>query len=200
MNLLAHAWLSFYHPDILAGNMISDYVKGNKKFTYSPGVQQGIALHRAIDEFTDIHPVTTAAKEYFRPAYRLYAGAFTDVMYDHFLASDTAEFKDAESLQAFAHTTYNTLEQYRDILPEKFARMLPYMISQNWLYNYQFKDGMQQSFAGLARRAAYISDSTAAFEVFEKHYQDFKIHYQQFFPELKTFVKTWLQEQGYTVV
>ncbi len=192
MNLLAHAWLSFYQPDILAGNMISDYVKGKKKFNYSAGVQRGIALHRAIDDFTDTHAVTAIAKEYFKPAYRLYAGAFTDVVYDHFLAADPAEFKDAESLKDFAHVTYNTLEQYNSILPEKFARMLPYMVSQNWLYNYRFRDGMQRSFDGLVRRAAYINDSTAAYEVFETNYDELQQCYRQFFPELKSFAREWL--------
>ena len=32
MNYLAHAYLSFNKPDILAGNIISDFVKGKKKF------------------------------------------------------------------------------------------------------------------------------------------------------------------------
>ena len=62
MNYLAHAYLSFNEPEILVGNMISDFVKGKKKFDYSPGVQKGIALHRAIDNFTDYHTATKAAK------------------------------------------------------------------------------------------------------------------------------------------
>lgn len=197
MNLLAHAFLSFYNPDILAGNMISDYVKGNKKLNYSLGIQQGIILHRAIDEFTDTHAVTAVAKAYFRPAYRLYAGAFADVMYDHFLAADPADFKNAESLQDFALDTYKTLELYQSILPEKFARMLPYMISQNWLYNYRYRDGMQKSFEGLVRRAAYLDDSTTAYHIFETNYDALKICYHQFFPELKSFVQKWLQAEGY---
>ena len=53
MNYLAHAFLSFQQPDILVGNMISDFVKGKSKFTYTPGIQKGIMLHRAIDQFTD---------------------------------------------------------------------------------------------------------------------------------------------------
>jgi acyl carrier protein phosphodiesterase len=76
MNYLAHAYLSFNEPEILAGNMISDFVKGKKKFDYSLTIQQGIALHRAIDQFTDFHPVTQEAKSYFKKDYRLYSGAF----------------------------------------------------------------------------------------------------------------------------
>ena len=110
MNYLAHAYLSFNHPGLLVGNMISDFIKGKKKFDYPPEIQNGIALHRAIDEFTDGHPATKKAKEFFRPAYRLYSGAFVDVVYDHFLARDTNEFEDAESLQNFTLQSYATLE------------------------------------------------------------------------------------------
>jgi len=88
LNYLAHAYLSFDQPEIIVGNLISDFVKGKKKFDYPPGIQKGIALHRAIDTFTDSHPATKEAKEVFRPHYRLYAGAFIDVAYDHFLAND----------------------------------------------------------------------------------------------------------------
>ena len=94
MNYLAHAYLSFNDPEILLGNMISDYVKGRKKFDYGPGILKGIMLHRAIDTFTDQHPVTKTAMKFFKPAYGLYAGAFVDVVYDHFLALDENEFNE----------------------------------------------------------------------------------------------------------
>ena len=111
MNYLAHAYLSFQQPEILVGNIISDYVKGRQKFNYSPGIQQGIELHRFIDSFTDDHPATKAAKEIFRPHYRLYAGAFVDVVYDHFLATDPLIFQN-DLLEDFAATTYQQLEPY----------------------------------------------------------------------------------------
>ena len=50
MNYLAHAYLSFNDPDILIGNMISDHVKGKKKFDLPEKIQRGITLHRNIDE------------------------------------------------------------------------------------------------------------------------------------------------------
>ena len=49
MNYLAHAFLSFDDPELLVGNMISDFVKGKQKFGYPSGIQEGIALHRAIE-------------------------------------------------------------------------------------------------------------------------------------------------------
>jgi acyl carrier protein phosphodiesterase len=92
MNYLAHARLSFDQPDILVGNMISDFVKGKKRFDYSEPVQKGITLHRAIDTFTDEHEATKEAKKFFKPVVGLYAGAFMDIVYDHFLATDENEF------------------------------------------------------------------------------------------------------------
>ncbi|MEO6000174.1 MAG: ACP phosphodiesterase [Chitinophagaceae bacterium] len=193
MNYLAHAFLSFHQPDILVGNMISDFVKGRKKFDYSPAIQKGITLHRAIDEFTDFHPVTNKAKQFFRPVYRLYSAVFTDVLYDHFLANDPALFPDSKSLAHFAAQTYQVLSAYKSVTPGNFNRMLPYMISHNWLYNYQFREGIRNSFHGLVRRAQYLDESDIAFAIFEKHYEDLKQCYQDFFPELKDFACNTLQ-------
>ena len=102
MNYLAHACLSFRHPEIFAGNMFSDFVKGRKNLIIQL-IQAGITLHRWIDTFTDDPRSTREAKEYFRADYRLYSGAFVDVVYDHFLANDPHEFS-AGSLASFFKT------------------------------------------------------------------------------------------------
>lgn len=186
MNLLAHSYLSFNHPEILIGNMISDFVKGKKKFTYTNDVQKGIQLHRDIDTFTDNHEATREAKTYLKPAVGLYAGAFVDVLYDHFLANDPSEFSES-SLQKHALETYNVLSNNEIILPHIFQRMLPYMVSQNWLFNYKEMTGIKNSFAGVARRAAYLESSEAVFELFNDHYLSLQKCYNDFFPSIKTY-------------
>ncbi|HTE11687.1 MAG TPA: ACP phosphodiesterase [Chitinophagaceae bacterium] len=191
MNYLAHAYLSFNQPEILVGNLISDFVKGKKKFTFSPGIQKGISLHREIDNFTDTHAVTRTAKEVFRPHYRLYAGAFVDVVYDHFLAIDKNEFATGGLLQ-FSETTYDLVAPFVEGLPEKFQKMFPYMRQQNWLYNYQYNWGIERSLAGVVRRSAYLSESDTAFLLFETHYQHLQACYDSFFPGLKNFVMAQL--------
>lgn len=187
MNYLAHAYLSFGEPEILVGNMISDFVKGKIKFNYPQGIQNGIALHRAIDEFTDAHPATKKAASFFRPAYRLYSGAFVDVVYDHFLALDINEFDNPTSLNYFTTQTYNILDENFSWLPERFQNMFPHMKQHNWLYNYQYPLGIERSFGGLVRRAAYISESETAFAVFMENYNELKDCYQIFFPSVKKF-------------
>jgi acyl carrier protein phosphodiesterase len=184
MNLLAHAYLSFGQPELLVGNMISDYVKGKKQYDYPLGIQQGIRLHRAIDTFTDSHPATARGKAIFKPAVGLYAGAFMDVVYDHFLALDNSQF-DENGWQEFTVGVYASLKDQQAFLPEKFARMLPYMQTQDWLYNYRYTWGIEKSFGGLVRRAAYLNDSAPAYELFLANLPFLANCYDEFFPAVK---------------
>jgi acyl carrier protein phosphodiesterase len=187
MNYLAHAYLSFNEPQILVGNMISDFVKGRKKFNYSEGIQKGIELHRAIDEFTDHHTATQKAKLFFKKDYRLYAGAFVDIVYDHFLANDTTEFHNETILRSFSAKTYDDLQDHSSSFPWKFDLFFNHMKKEDWLYNYRHVSFIEKSFAGLVRRAAYLSESMPAVNVLEENYDRLAVCYQDFFPDLKSF-------------
>ena len=141
MNYLAHAYLSFNLPDILVGNMINDFIKGKKQFDYPAAVQKGIQLHRAIDAFTDSHDATKKLKSFFHPHYRLYAGAFADVVYDHFLANDKNEFATESDLKQFSESTYEILEKNYSLLPEQYffvnsyiSVYISYTCVHNWSY------------------------------------------------------------------
>lgn len=193
MNYLAHAYLSYNEPMILVGNMISDFVKGGQKSGYTAAVQKGIELHRAIDSFTDTHPATARAKEVFRPYYRLYSGPITDVIYDHFLATDKSIFSDT-SLLHFSRGIYQTLEDEAVHLPPRFLHVLTYMKMDNWLYHYRTPEGMRQSLRGLIRRASFISDSATAFQLFQTHYEELQACYNAFFPDVKQMAKQRLDE------
>lgn len=188
MNYLAHAYLSFNNPGILVGNMISDFVKGKQKEDYSEDIRKGIMLHRAIDEFTDTHPATSKAKTFFRLFYRLYAGAFVDIVYDHFLANDSIVFSEA-ALSEFSQNTYRILDNYSGMLPQRFRVMLPYMKKQDWLFNYRYRWGMENSFGGLVRRAQYMDDSKPAFDIFEKNYASLQDCYVEFMPAVTGYAK-----------
>jgi acyl carrier protein phosphodiesterase len=187
MNYLAHAFLSFNNADILTGNMISDFVKGKAKYDYPGEIQKGIHLHRLIDSFTDSHEVTARAKEFFRPQYRLYSGAFVDVVYDHFLALDNKQFEEYEGLEKFTQMSYQHLDKKTSDFPLLFQKMFPYMKTQNWLYNYRLKEGMRKAFSGLVHRASYLHESDIAFQIFNENYEELEKCYADFFPGLKEY-------------
>lgn len=188
MNYLAHAYLSFGHEEILAGNMVSDFIKGRSKFDYTEGMQLGISLHRSIDQFTDGHAATRAAMQFFRPAYRLYSGAIVDVLYDHFLATDENIFP-GDSLEPFSLWVYEVLEQQAPVLPPRFRHMFFYMKSENWLCRYRERTGIRKSLNGLARRAVYLTESDIAFSLFEQHYESLAGLYRAFIGDVKEFAK-----------
>ena len=193
MNYLAHAYLSFGDPEILAGNIFSDFIKGKKRYEFPQRIQEGIALHRTIDEFTDRHAATAKAKEFFRPVYRLYSGAFIDIVYDHFLATDQKIFPD-NSLKTFSQDTYNKLEQSRADFPENFDTIFYYMQLHDWLYNYQFTWGIFRSMEGLVRRAAFIKDARPAQDIFMENYDALQECYEEFFPEVRELARQYLGE------
>lgn len=194
MNYLAHAYLSFGQKDVLAGNMISDFIKGKKQFDYPASIQVGIQLHRAIDRFTDEHPATKTMAAVFKPHYRLYGGAFADVVYDHFLANDKTQFITPEALMAFTQQVYAQLKENEKWFPLNFGNMFPYMQSQNWLYNYRLDDGIQKSFMGLARRAAYIKESDTAFRLFSDNKPLLQEQYDLFFQSVKSFAAYTMEQ------
>lgn len=199
MNYLAHAYLSFQWPGLVVGNMISDFVKGKKQYDYPLPVLHGIKLHRAIDDFTDNHAATKEAKEFFRPAYRLYSGAFVDVVFDHFLATHPAYFPNEPSLENFAAATYRVLQMHEAILPERFQQMLPYMQQQNWLLGYRYPDGIRQSMGGLVRRSQYLTDAAIAFQLFQKHYSALQQCFNGFFPQLILLAQEYIAENNINV-
>ncbi len=188
MNFLAHAYLSFNHPEVLTGNMISDFVKGKTQYSYPLNIQYGIKLHRAIDAFTDVHEATKIGKEIFRADYRLYSGAILDIVYDYFLANDKSIFED-QSLMIFTQSVYEVLEQNSFQLPPVFFMMLPYMKKDNWLYHYKTKQGIEKSLQGLVRRSVYLSDHLKAYNLFIKHNKELNDCYNAFFKDVKTYAK-----------
>ena len=146
-------------------------------------------MHRLIDNYTDTHEATKEAKEVLRADYRLYSGAFIDIIYDHFLAMDETEFTDL-SLAHFSQGVYANLDTYHQSLPERFSMILPYMKRHDWLFNYRSFRGIKNSFEGLVRRSAYLSESETAFKLFQEHYQLFHKCYRHFWATAKPYARS----------
>jgi len=194
MNFLAHAYLSGDNQSVLVGNFIGDFIKGRQALSqFDPQIIRGVELHRAIDEFTDNHPIVHESKDRLRPKYRHYAAVIVDVFYDHFLAKDWKKFH-SRSLEDFASETYDTLDSFYGVLPLRFKQMFPYMKSGNWLVNYAKVSGVHRALSGMASRSPYESKMEQAAGDLEKHYKEFDGEFARFFPLLKAFCEEWLRE------
>ena len=187
MNFLAHSYLSFSEEQ-LVGNMIADFVKNRDVARLPESIQKGIKLHRAIDTFTDAHPLIHEAKAPFRPLVRLYSGAFVDVAFDYFLANDTTENSQRE-WQEHSQRVYAVLRRYEEFLPEVFKKVLDKMQQDDWLYNYRNEWGIEYSFRNVVNKAQFLDKTTNVFPAFLANKDFLREKYEIFFPEIKSFAQ-----------
>jgi acyl carrier protein phosphodiesterase len=187
MNFLAHIYLSGNDEQLMIGNFIADFVKGQKKNNYPDSIRKGIELHRAIDDFTDHHEITSLSKKRLYANHHKYAGVVVDLFYDHFLAKNFSEYS-ITPLSQYALQTYNKLESNREILPEGVLMFLPYMIEKNWLLNYATIEGIGRTLSGLGRRVSFQNNMHEATVDLKMNYSDFENEFRLFFPQLITFV------------
>ena len=189
MNFLAHLYLSGACEELIIGNFIGDSVKGRNFQCYPKKVREGIILHRNIDCFTDKHRIVERSKKRIRKDFSKYTPVIIDVFYDHFLAKNWGRYA-TQPLHGFVKSTYQLLQKNSTSFPERTQYMLPYMISQNWLENYQYMDGIRKALTGLAGRARFKSNMEVAHKALEEHYELMEKDFTQFFPELITYVES----------
>tara|TARA_R110000868_G_scaffold316841_2_gene577696 strand:- start:1217 stop:1816 length:600 start_codon:yes stop_codon:yes gene_type:complete len=179
LNFLGHIFLTPNDDEILLGNFIADSVKGNPEKFYSGRIVEGIRFHRAIDQFTDNHPLVKQGVKRFRETQSRYAPVVIDVIYDHILASNWDEFH-SDKLAVVSQFVYQRLEAQSHHFPVRVKQYFPYMKEQNWLYNYQFEWGILKSLEGLDRRSANETQMHLALDVYKESESPFLAEFREF--------------------
>ncbi|WP_425390496.1 ACP phosphodiesterase [Ekhidna sp.] len=194
MNFLAHLYLSGDDEEITVGNFIGDFVKGSQLDRYSEKIQKGIRLHRSIDQFTDTNDIVLESKVRLREQFRHFAPVIVDVFYDHFLAKDWLKYCHIPLLE-YTENFYQTISNYFDQVPKGVISMLTYMSRDNWLYNYQFIEGIDRALTGMSKRTNYENRMDEASIALKKHYSEFEREFNLFFPELQAHVNNFEQTE-----
>lgn len=193
MNFLAHAYLSFDRPEVLVGNFIGDFVKGDLRKQFDPEIIVGIKLHREIDRFTDFHPLVKESQLLLKPVFARYSSVITDMFFDYFLSKNWSTYHPTP-LVDFAQDVYRLMESRSEILPRKFNEAFKYMRKENWLVSYGTKSGMKRALTGISYRTTFKSNLDQAPLYLEKHHIEFEGYFNAFFPELIHFSETKLTE------
>ncbi|MDO6736885.1 acyl carrier protein phosphodiesterase [Wenyingzhuangia sp. 2_MG-2023] len=191
MNFLAHIYLAGTNKETILGNFIADSIQGNKFHHYSDGIQFGIKMHRAIDVFTDEHPIFRQSKRRLDNKYRLYKGVIIDLIYDHFLAKNWQQYSDIP-LDIYSQSFYQLLFKEFDILPEKTQHLLPYMSQQNWLYKYRTLQGIGEIMHDMNVRTRGISKMNEAIVDLRENYPIFEKDFTLFFDELQKYCTQYI--------
>jgi acyl carrier protein phosphodiesterase len=188
MNFLAHLHLSGNNDYIKIGNFIADSVKGKNYQNFHPEIQKGILLHRKIDEFTDLHPVTRKINTYFNERYRKHSGIVTDIIYDYFLANDWERYSNIR-YEDYVADVYNLLMQNFRILPLRIKKILPFFIGKNRLMNYRSIEGIKSVLTAMAKYTSLPAEQDFAIEILETNKVVFKEKFRLFYDDLIDYVQ-----------
>ncbi|MFA6403884.1 MAG: ACP phosphodiesterase [Salinivirgaceae bacterium] len=178
MNILAHLYLSKGINKLMLGNYMGDFVKGNQYLNYPEPIQQGILLHRKIDDFTDKHEAHRSSRDRFRKKYGLHSGIVVDIVYDHFLANRW-NFIHPTPLEDYASEVYLYISQNQQWLPQRLNEITTHLIKNNWLVLYKSLSGIEKVLKGMAYRTSLPDQVSFAMEIIDNEYTMLQQEFQE---------------------
>ena len=193
MNFLAHAFLSGDDAELMIGNFVADSIKGKTLADYPQRIRDGVALHRAIDDFTDNHAVVRESIEFLRPVFSKFSGVVLDIYFDHFLARNWSDWSKRD-LTEYVSCVYKILIRRYLVLPPRSKRILPFMMAQNWLVGYaNFRD-LERVFRGMSRRSNFYSGMELAVIFLEENHVRLESDFNAYFPDLIRFTNEMIEK------
>ena len=193
MNYLAHLFLADDTAESRIGNMLGDFVTPETELQFSPEIRKGIALHRAVDKFTDSHPIFLRSKSRISDDFRLLKGIMIDIFYDHFLAKNWENYAD-QPLELFAEEVYGQFSNHFEMLPPRMQHMMPVMIRGNWLVTYREIRGIAWVLKGMSGRISRPNILHRGIHSLTGKYAEFETDFVEFFAALQQFVRDAKQE------
>lgn len=190
MNYLAHLYLAGEEEELIVGNFIADSVKGSNYKNYHERIAQGILMHRAIDYFSDKHPIYLNSAHRVSHKHGKFSGVIIDMFYDYMLAINWKEFSDTP-LKEFSQKAYTILQSHADVMPEKSKIILHYMSKHDWLFSYQNTEGIKRALRGLSERMKYYHPMHESVVLLESDADSFTEDFMEFFPMLQEHVKVF---------
>jgi acyl carrier protein phosphodiesterase len=187
MNYLAHLLLGQDSDDALAGSLLGDFVKGPLSAWPGPPAEcAAIALHRAVDRWTDAHPIWQRSRARLAAPRSLAAGIVVDLAYDHLLAVHW-DAHAPEPLASFSQRAYAALQARAPRLPPRLSSLLPHLVAEDWLGGYRDPESVIRAARGISRRLSRPEPLLAAARAWPAHYASVAADFAAFFPDLRAF-------------
>jgi acyl carrier protein phosphodiesterase len=188
MNLLAHARLAAPDADLMFGSLIGDFVRGAIDPALPPKIRAGIALHRAVDTYTDANAEVRAARALFRPPLRRYAGIVLDIWFDHLLAREWP-VHGYGTLDEFSRNVRGLLDANRQLVPERMRGFVAYLHSNDLPAAYRDASMIQNVLHGVSRRLTRANPVGDALPTIIALDAPLGAHFDAFFPQLLAFAR-----------
>jgi len=183
MNYLAHTFLSGDNEQIIIGNFIGDFVKGNQYKNFSTDIQKGIKMHREIDSFTDHSLIVKESTAIFSSTYGRYSSIIVDILYDHFLSVHWKEYSNY-SRDYFIQNIYRILLKYYPILPARAKKLIPSVVYHNWVRYYASFYGLEKVLSRMSIRTSLPSETQGCIQVMRENYSELDNQFVRFWETL----------------
>jgi acyl carrier protein phosphodiesterase len=187
MNWLAHTLLSEPTVEFRIGNIAADWVKGERRLTYSSEIHRGFARHKAIDLYTDAHAVVRRSQLRIQAPYRRYAGVLIDIFYDHCLIHAWADHC-ATPLRDYVDGVYAQFAAHAPFLPAELNRGFEYMRRDDWLGCNATYDGVAVTLKRVAHRLRPGNLLAEGACQLEPNADALHADFAEFFPQLREHV------------
>lgn len=186
MNFLAHFHLAWPDPGLVAGGLEGDYYKGPLRGDLPGDIERGVRLHRAIDAYTDAHPVSLQLRSAFPEELRRYAGILIDLSFDHFLSVHWSRFSNV-SLDQFNQQVYRTLADHQQDLSAGSQRMLASLVEYDILGLYVDWSAIPASAERIGRRFRRDNPFLGISDALEGERERLEDGFLSFYPDLQAF-------------
>lgn len=167
MNYLGHLFFSNNDLELMYANIYGDFIKGSRLNHHPEIIQKGIKLHREIDSFIDNHSKILTLKKKLSPDLPKISGIAIDIYFDHLLAINWNDYR-TESLEKFTNEFYTFDLNYNHFSNPNFQFLIHKMKADNWLYQYQYHNGLEFACKGLSKRISFKNELWKAPEIFIK--------------------------------
>jgi len=188
VNYLAHIYLSGDHPEVMVGGLLGDFVKGPLRGQLPRAIEEGIALHRKIDVFTDSLPEVKQAVARIEPPYRRFGGILIDICYDHFLAANWSEYH-PQPLENYCQHFYQILLEYEHHLPPAAKRFSAIAPKLRWLESYAQMENIEYVLERVGLRFRTTVPLNEAFPQLVRDYPLLSQEFSQVFPKIMAFAE-----------
>ncbi|NRA10342.1 MAG: DUF479 domain-containing protein [Crocinitomicaceae bacterium] len=192
MNFLGHLYFSNNDPQLMYANLLGDNIKG-KDYSHLPRkIQDGVKLHRTIDNYIDTHPVVLELlRELYNPLPKISAIA-VDLYFDHLLARNWSKFHN-QDLKQFVEDFYaiefETPEQYS----YPFEFMIGKMKEFDWLYEYRNHSGLTQACSGLSLRISFENALGKAPDIFLERKESIELAFNKFMSDAIPYFESYFK-------
>jgi acyl carrier protein phosphodiesterase len=165
MNYLGHLFLSNNDTELMLSNLFGDFVKGKDLSQFRAKTQEGITLHRAIDNYIDTHPAVVELLHVLYPKLPKVSGIAVDLFFDHLLAKNWDKYH-TESLGTFLNAFYSGLNTENEEFTAEFKHMIYHMVKVNWISYYPQLNGLEKALNGVSSRISFSNELKNGLPVF----------------------------------